>query len=57
MDATLFMDAKTLNRYLDVKAPVTINHEEHRRIDLPSGFFQVIRQRVYTPQGLRNVAD
>jgi hypothetical protein len=57
MDATLFMDAKTLDRYLDVNAPVTLDHEEHGRIKLPSGFFRVIQQRVYTPQGLRNVAD
>lgn len=56
-DATLFMDEDTLDRYLDVRAPVTLDHEEHGRIELPSGFFRVVRQREYTPQGLRNVAD
>jgi hypothetical protein len=56
-DAMLFMDAKTLDRYLDVKAPVTLDHEEHSRIELPSGFYRITIQRVYTPQGMRNVAD
>ena len=57
MDATLFMDEKTLNRYLDVKAPVILDHEEHGQIDLPSGFYEVRRQREYRPEGLRPVAD
>ena len=57
MDATLWMDEKTLNRYLDVKAPVVLDHEEHTRIELPSGFYEVKRQREYRPEGLRNVAD
>ena len=57
MDAALFMDAKTLNRYLDVKAPVVLDHEEHTRIELPSGFYEVKRQREYRPEGLRQVAD
>ena len=56
-DAMLFMDAKTLDRYLDVKAPVTLDHEEHSRIELPSGFYRVIQQREYRPEGIRNVAD
>jgi hypothetical protein len=56
-DAMLLMDAKTLDRYLDVKAPVTLDHEEHSRIDLPSGFFKVVIQREYRPEGIRNVAD
>jgi hypothetical protein len=57
MDAMLFMDAKTLDRYLDVKAPVTLDHEEHHRIELPSGFYRVVQQREYRPEGIRNVTD
>ena len=56
-DAMLFMDAKTLDRYLDVKAPVTLDHEEHSRIELPIGFYRVIQQREYRPEGIRRVAD
>ena len=57
MDATLFMDEATLNRYLDVRAPVVIEHEEHGRIELPSGFYEIRRQREYRPEGLRSVLD
>ncbi len=57
LDATLFMDDATLNRYLDVRAPVTLDHEEHGRIELPIGFYRVVRQREYRPEGLRQVAD
>jgi hypothetical protein len=57
MDATLFMDEKMLNRYLDVKAQVVLDHEEHTRLELPRGFYEVKRQREYRPEGLRQVAD
>jgi hypothetical protein len=57
MDATLFMDDATLDRYLDVRAPVVLDHEEHGQIELPSGFYEVRRQREYRPEGLRLVAD
>ena len=56
-DAMLFMDAKTLDRYLEVKAPVTLDHEEHSRIELPSGFYRVTIQREYRPEGIRKVLD
>ena len=56
-DAMMLMDAKTLDRYLDVKASVTLDHEEHSRIELPSGFYRVIQQREYRPEGIRKVLD
>lgn len=45
-------------RYLVVEsesAPLT--HEEHGRIDLPKGVYEVRIQRVYAPDAIRNVAD
>ena len=57
MDATLLMDDKTLDRYLDVKSSVSLLHEEHKPITLPSGFYEVIRQQTYTPGAIKNVAD
>lgn len=57
INAVLLMDAVTLDRYLDVRAPVIIGHEEHSPIELPGGFYHVRRQREYRPEGLRNVAD
>ena len=51
------IQTKTLNRYLDVRSPVFIEHEEHAKIELPSGFFEVRIQREYKPEGIRKVAD
>ena len=36
---------------------VSITHEEHKRIDLPTGTYQVIRQREYSPEEVRYVVD
>jgi len=44
-------------RYLDVREPRTLRHEEHSEIPLAPGGYEVITQMQYTPQGLINVAD
>lgn len=45
-------------RLLVVKGPATfVKHEEHSKLHIPEGTYEVIQQREYTPQGLRNVAD
>lgn len=36
---------------------VRIIHEEHDAITLPAGNFEIIRQREYSPEAIRNVAD
>lgn len=52
------INQQTLERYLEVKDPVAfLRHEEHSEIQLPAGLYQIIQQREYTPEGLRNVAD
>jgi hypothetical protein len=38
-------------------AGVSIVHEEHHTINLPAGTFEVIRQREYAPDAIRNVVD
>ena len=44
--------------YLDVKeAKASLTHEEHGLIALPKGRYEVIRQREYQPEGIRNVVD
>ena len=35
----------------------TVVHQEHAAITLPAGTFRVTRQREYTPDAIRNVAD
>lgn len=36
---------------------VRIIHEEHAPISLPPGNYEVIRQREYSPEAIRSVAD
>ncbi len=36
---------------------ISIVHEEHRTLDLPAGHYEVVRQREYSPEEIRNVAD
>ena len=32
-------------------------HEEHATIDIPAGTYRVVRQREYSPEAIRRVAD
>lgn len=44
--------------YLSVgDAGVSIVHEEHKTIELPLGDYEVVRQREYSPEEIRNVCD
>lgn len=50
--------AKTEGKlYLILTQPNKLEHEEHSKIDLPIGNYEVIRQREYHPDAIRNVAD
>jgi hypothetical protein len=49
--------ATTAARFLEVKAQTMLEHEEHGKIGLEPGFYQVVRQQEYTPERVRNVAD
>lgn len=45
-------------RLLVVKGPATfVRHEEHAKLHIPEGTYEVIRQREYSPEAIRNVAD
>ena len=35
----------------------TVTHDEHGKIALPKGKYRITRQREYTPEAIRNVAD
>jgi len=43
--------------FLEVKTPAEITHQEHSTIPLPAGKYRVTRQREYSPEAIRNVAD
>lgn len=43
--------------FLRVPAGTEVRHEEHSPVALPAGNFEVRRQREYSPEAIRNVAD
>jgi len=55
-DADLYQTSRGL--FLHVRGmSVTVVHQEHDPITLPSGFYRVWRQREYSPQEIRVVRD
>jgi hypothetical protein len=53
----LFRDKISNKFYLIVTKPTELVHEEHDTINLPIGNYEVIRQRFYTPERIKYVAD
>lgn len=47
--ARLAINEQTLERFLRAKAPAVLEHEEHARVRLPPGNFEVRIQREYDP--------
>lgn len=44
--------------FLEVREAVAaLKHDEHSTIQLPPGSYRVVRQREYSPEAIRNVAD
>lgn len=44
--------------YLEIAdALAMLTHQEHGTIELPKGTYRVTRQREYSPEAIRNVAD
>ncbi len=43
--------------YLRATSVVTLRHEEHDAITIPRGTYRVVRQREYSPEAIRQVAD
>lgn len=44
-------------RLLVISRPAVLRHDEHGPIELTPGHYEVIRQREYSPEAIRNVAD
>jgi hypothetical protein len=55
--ARFMLNEQTLQRFLEIKEPSTLRHEEHRAFELPVGDYEVILQREYNPASIRNVLD
>lgn len=45
--------------YLNVsdEGGISIVHEDHATIAIPPGQYEIVRQREYSPEAIRNVAD
>lgn len=48
---------RTDELFFELMDDAFIQHEEHAAIALPAGMYRVVRQREYTPQEIRRVAD
>lgn len=57
--ATLFRDPKLEAIFMQVSGndAVALEHDEHSTIHIPPGNYEVLRQREYSPQEIKNVAD
>ena len=54
---TLAEAGDDLSRLLRLELPAVLRHEEHSPIHIPAGDWIVRRQREYSPEGERQVAD
>lgn len=43
--------------FFDLMTEAFLRHDEHATLTIPAGKYQVVRQREYTPQEIRQVAD
>ena len=56
--ATMFRADEGLGTYLQVaEGGADLVHDEHATIALPAGTYQVVIQREYQPERIKNVAD
>ena len=45
------------DQYANLSSPGVIVHEEHATIKVEEGTYKITRQREYSPEAIRNVAD
>lgn len=57
-DAELLTTAAAADLWLRVgSGGATVTHEEHGAIEVPEGIYRIRRQREYSPEAIRRVAD
>jgi hypothetical protein len=54
-EADLYVEGS--RRFLEVCYAAELVHEEHGKITLPPGSYEVVIQREYSPEAIRNVND
>lgn len=52
-----FFEDPNGRRFLFVDRTCALTHQEHGTISLAPGCYEVVRQREYSPEAIRNVAD
>jgi hypothetical protein len=57
LQAGTILEAPDGALYLDIPQTTQVVHEEHGPITLDPGLWLVVRQREYTPEAIRTVAD
>lgn len=57
MPPAAFFEEPDGRRFLIVDRPCALTHQEHGTIALTPGCYEVVRQREYSPEAVRNVAD
>jgi hypothetical protein len=57
IDAADWWKTEDGEQFLSVKTETAVEHQEHAAIVLPPSHYRVRRQREYTPEAIRNVAD
>lgn len=55
--ATALLESPDGRRYLKVEEVTSLTHQEHEAIELWPQEYEVRRQREYSPEAIRNVAD
>lgn len=58
VEYTMAEAAGAVRRFLKVfEGGARLKHEEHATIPLPPGLYEIVQQREYSPEEIRNVAD
>ena len=56
-DAADWWKTQSGEQFVSVKTATTLDHQEHAAVPLAPGNYRVMRQREYSPEAIRNVAD
>jgi len=53
----VLVEAENGDMYVSVKGKATLKHDEHGPLALETGHYKVVRQREYSPEAIKKVAD
>lgn len=56
-DAADWWKTEDGSQFIEVSESAALVHQEHAEVIIPAGTYRVVRQREYSPEAIRNVAD